>query len=897
MKNRLILLCIILLGSIQCLAQITDDGRTFEAAPSTTDTHNFGYNVPVFWRLTNFSAGLNSSHFVGLDPTELTGTLTLSFVPSALTPSLAPGNYSCRIEVRRVQGQMMPDESLNLTIVVLGFDVGVQSPIDVVFTIDVSGSMGDDAVCDGEVAPMQRISKMDYLKTQLWTAFTQLKQYMDVDSRNRFALVTFSSTAPSPVRVPLNTFNAVESDVRNALIGSSSIQAGGGTSLGAGINQAIATLNSNIQGPATRKKFILLFTNGMQNTPPMVSFNGNSIVIGTTPLTLDANTYIIPYAIFAPNDYYSSLLRQIAASNNSGFDEIDSSPKICDTDAPIFQNWVNAADVTGSPKIVDIRFNKFSGTSATEVVNVTENMDRLSFGVNAVDNLNINGLTLEKNVGGSFTDITSFSTVNPPLNQVSKNRTITVLFTPSLPGGAVSSGGYRVKFSSTLANAPYKLVAIVDDRSLKQKFSVNSIIPSGEPMYLSAILRQAGVPVTNANAKAIIYEPIKALGKSFARKSVPGQFIKTSGAWSRPFWPGFRDGVGSKLFYSKGDAYIKRIEITHPTLPSFQDAAENSRRENGEKKHIVLLHETNYLEAYQQRVIATIPLRHVGDGIYMSKYRNTQKTGLYHVRFEAQGNHPIIGPYLRFEEATPQVIFGTPDPKKSTLCLVYENPMALLIRPVDVHGNLLGPNQIDAIKIEMSAGSAGNPVDYLDGRYMVSLNVPNGADPKISIQINGRTLYNGELSKICRKRWFFQVNAGKSTAQQNLELNYQGSWLAEAKLGYRFNFSWALQAKGGYYNFNGINTNDSQVTALGLGVSYRTWTYYFGGLYLMPELNAAFYQKSGQDWNFGFNYGLGVQKQLSHCVNLCFNYDVHQFSLSGQTQQFSSIGGGLSFKF
>jgi len=894
MKNILILLTLLFSGSLNCFALIESDGVRFEAAPSTTDTHNYAFNEPVFWRLTGFNGSLTINHFAGLDPTQLEDNISLSFIPG----SLGQGTYRCTLEVRRVQNQMTPDDFLELTVVVLGFNVGQQSPIDVVFTIDVSGSMGDDAVCDGEVAPAQPISKINYLKAQLWTAFTQLKQYMDVDSRNRFALVTFSSAAQIPIPVPLNTFNAVESDVRNALVGATSIQAQGATSLGAGINEAIATLNANPQGPSNRKKFILLFTNGMQNTGPMVGFNGNNITIGGSPLILDANTYIIPYAIFAPNDAYSSLLQEIATRNHdSSFDVLESSPKICDTDAPIFQNWVNAAHFIGSPKIVEIRFNKFSGTSATEEINVSENMDRLSFGVNSVDNININGLTLEKKIGGTFTDITPFSVINPPLNQASNNRNITVLFTPSLPGGAVSSGEYRVKFSSTMAGVSYKLVGIVDDRGLKQKFSSNSIISAGEPLYLSAILRQAGAPITNADAKAIIYQPIKALGKSFARKAVPGRFIKVSGVFSRPFWPGFKSDFGSKLFYSRGDDFIKKIEISHPTLPSFQDASENNNRENGEKKHVVLLHETNYLDAYQQKVVATIPLIHQGDGIYMNKFKGTQKPGLYHVRFEAQGNHPVIGSYLRFEETTPLVVFGTPDSKRSTLCLVYENPLVLLIRPVDIHGNLLGPNQVDAIKIEISAGSAARPIDYLDGRYMVQLFVPDGVDPKISIRINGRSLFNGELSKICRKRWFFQGNAGKTTPQQNLELNYQGSWLAEAKLGYRLNFSWFLQAKGGTYRFDGINTPDTHISSLGLGIGYRTWTYYFGGLYFVPEFNAAFYQQKGQDWNFGYNVGLGVQKQLSHCLDLSLNYDLHRFELSGSPQQYSSIGGGFRIKF
>ena len=139
--------------------------------------------------------------------------------------------------------------------------------------------------------------------------------------------------------------------------------------------------------------------------------------------------------------------------------------------------------------------------------------------------------------------------------------------------------------------------------------------------------------------------------------------------------------------------------------------------------------------------------------------------------------------------------------------------------------------------------------------------------------------------------------AGKPNAAQNLELNYDGHWFAEASLGYRLNWSWALQAKGGYYQFNGIQTANTHIVGLNLGLAYRTWTNYLGGLYFSPELNVGFYQRKGTDWKFGYNYGLGIHRQLGHRLDLALQYGQHAFGQSPTQDRFSTLGAGLRVKF
>jgi len=111
---------------------------------------------------------------------------------------------------------------------------------------------------------------------------------------NKVGLVSFSTTASSPVDFPLT---AVTAATKNTLIGPSpfttgkigALVANGSTTIGGGLNAAFAQLPSG-----SNPRNILLLTDGLQNTPPMADPNDRSPagvaidVIGYgTPANLD----------------------------------------------------------------------------------------------------------------------------------------------------------------------------------------------------------------------------------------------------------------------------------------------------------------------------------------------------------------------------------------------------------------------------------------------------------------------------------------------------------------------------------------------------------------------------------------------------------------------------------
>jgi hypothetical protein len=136
----------------------------------------------------------------------------------------------------------------------------VPAPRDVVIVLDRSGSM----------------SELDATgRTKIEVARDAVSLFVQLVRRgigNRIGMVSFSTKASLPVDFPLANF---EDSSRVALIGNApyaqgkvgAMTPGGATSIGDGLDKARLQLAL----PGTNPKSILLMTDGMENTPPMIS--------------------------------------------------------------------------------------------------------------------------------------------------------------------------------------------------------------------------------------------------------------------------------------------------------------------------------------------------------------------------------------------------------------------------------------------------------------------------------------------------------------------------------------------------------------------------------------------------------------------------------------------------
>jgi hypothetical protein len=119
-------------------------------------------------------------------------------------------------------------------------------------------------------------------------------QLVHAGTGNRVGLVSFSTTASSPVDFLLSNVTAGN---KNTLIGPApftggivgSLTPGGSTTIGGGLNAAYAQLPAG----GTNPRNVLLFTDGLQNTPPMV----NPTDASPTDIRIDAIGYGTPASI------------------------------------------------------------------------------------------------------------------------------------------------------------------------------------------------------------------------------------------------------------------------------------------------------------------------------------------------------------------------------------------------------------------------------------------------------------------------------------------------------------------------------------------------------------------------------------------------------------------------
>ena len=83
-------------------------------------------------------------------------------------------------------------------------------------------------------------------------------------SSHRLGLVTFSTTASSPATMPLTGVASAPGTLNTALGG---VTAGGNTSIGDGLQKA----QTLVAGGSNPRKAMLLLTDGMENTAPLIS--------------------------------------------------------------------------------------------------------------------------------------------------------------------------------------------------------------------------------------------------------------------------------------------------------------------------------------------------------------------------------------------------------------------------------------------------------------------------------------------------------------------------------------------------------------------------------------------------------------------------------------------------
>lgn len=929
--NYLLLLFIAMIATVFCHPVYSQpdfidisDGLSFMADSGASDAKEYEADQSCTWSVSGTPDVFTIELINPVGPRSNRARLIYSPSASSRECPTDPGDPDPDAYVVTITNSMNQPETLNIT----GCrtpGVPPALPLDLIVAMDVSGSMGNRAVCEctGEGDECManpnpdNESKLTYLKGKIQALFSTLQPLLRTNPDNRFGLVAFASGISDEIDLTSFDNDRLTDDVEALMDPDNGLSASGSTGMGNGLRHAINMFDNGLNRDDTRHRVIILMTNGKQNVPgPAVGRDaaGNVIIESNPPMPLNTtDIHILPVAIFTPEGPYLELLKDLGESNGGasalGF---ASSPYICDLSDDITTQLVGGLQDLGSPKLLAFRAGELNGENGEQVFTVTENLEKLSLNISSIGSMNYDEFSVEKINGSTVTPITDQGLIYPPLNTPSQYRVFSLDYPLDIPNANTSPGDYRVRFSANRPNLSYETALIGDDLGLKQSFFASKITPAGNKMFLGAHLIRNGDPINDAEVVARIYRPKVQLNTALAQTRVPPEFIQVKGPWGKFFggqklvsYPDYKVAhsnttltndavILGPIFEGGGDGgYIKSITIDHPALP------EGDYMANGDKKYTVLLHETDISQAFQRELIATIPLTQEAGGIYRGIFDGTQRTGLYQVTFEAEGDINAVGPFKRIEERTPVVNFGAPDQKRSKLFLLYEKPAIISMKPVDTEGNLLGPNQIPSIDVTMSSGSTGPIVDYLDGRYVFRVSpAANEPDPKITIRINDRLLYDGLLSDLGRKRAFFSLHGGITEARNDFQdAGFDNGFFGEARLGYRFIPQAGILAKAGYYRFRNNSGADQNIIALGGGLNYRWWTNFLTGVFLQAEVGVAGYRPENGDWAGGYNGGVHILKPLGHFINLSLDGSYHYINTPVTKTEFVNWGIGLQFRF
>ncbi len=183
---------------------------------------------------------------------------------SVWLPAGTSGDFDITIRASNIPGDGVPNfgdiTDQDFALEIYNGEFAARTPVDMVLVLDTSGSMGSTAA--GGTRP-----KIDVLRDAV-ELFVRTWSPYSVPG-DQIGVVYFDSSISTFPAAGLQTFQGNEQNIIDVVRAEA---AGGWTALGGGLQTALNTLSTS-----TNRRFIILFTNGMQNFSPMVTSVGAGI--------------------------------------------------------------------------------------------------------------------------------------------------------------------------------------------------------------------------------------------------------------------------------------------------------------------------------------------------------------------------------------------------------------------------------------------------------------------------------------------------------------------------------------------------------------------------------------------------------------------------------------------
>jgi len=141
---------------------------------------------------------------------------------------------------------------------------------------------------------------------------------------------------------------------------------------------------------------------------------------------------------------------------------------------------------------------------------------------------------------------------------------------------------------------------------------------------------------------------------------------------------------------------------------------------------------------------------------YGGTYERATVPGIYNVRLNVKGISARCGTFERVENKT-FIVRAKPDPSASLIEGIYEhagNRLSVSIVPMDKYGNIIGPGYSESLHYSHDGKRVGETIDNLDGSYRVDIPLAKRADldkVNIVIKMADIVLFKGKSGMLIKK--------------------------------------------------------------------------------------------------------------------------------------------------
>ncbi|MFX0194493.1 MAG: outer membrane beta-barrel protein [Candidatus Hodarchaeota archaeon] len=750
-------------------------------------------------------------------------------------------------------------------------------PIDVILVLDVSGSMADPASYTDPGAPdkIEILHESSQLFLNTWASDELFKP------DDRVGAVFFESTA-SPYLgagsflVPFTSSPADDAAWTNINNEVHTHPTGNMTAMGDGLQEALDRFDNN----SDNIRHIILFTNGMQNKGNLVEDSGtpgphNKILNDKSLRSYGVPIHTIGTGV-AEGSTYGTLLKDIAIDTGTG-EHIFTTDIASDLTPAYFESLVNIFRGY-SPELVGIN----SGIIDKGQEQVTH-----KYQVNRAAKSGIFVVSWhafdesDKRQDAITMNIVGPGTVGAVTQGVKREGTHFHIHSVTFPltgfPANAHEGEWQIIITEDLqgTSAYYHAALIVDEAKLDYLIgAVPRDYGTGENILLSASLSVDGQPITDADSiQCNVTRPRIPLGSFLHQHNLSDSDLNTNP-------PGVHEDNFPNNYSRKLYRLIVEKKLSDLLQP-IRDPVPVQLFDDGDK------------EEHGDAV--------AGDGVYSAIYKKTEFPGQYVFDFSINGEHPIIGRYARAEKSTALVRVKIPDPEKSEVMCddLGGGSHLVIIIPADRFGNFVGPGFEDEIEVAVSGGGTVAPpvTDVrVNGTYTVSLvDVPPEADPIVTVKVLGNVVEEVKLSTCInrpKKRYAVFGSLGANIPHGEFDDDYNTGVSAQIGFEYRFTNRFSAEGSFGFDQFDG--SPDLDIYRLSANAKFYPLIGTFQvGIFGGPGV----YILDPGDTHFGLNIGVGAEYRITTNWSLETTYNFHNAFRSGDDARFSTVHGGLRYRW